>query len=689
MTTQHEIRELLHHSWYAFFGRFGNLRQVQIDAIPPIVAGKNVLVGAATASGKTEAVVGPLVERIMAARHEEAAIRLMVISPTRALCNDLYRRLEGPVGACRLSIDIKSGDSPGLNEAEPPAVLITTPESLDSMLARRPKVLRGVRAVMIDELHMLDNSARGDQLRVLLERLTRIVDGPLQVCAASATLPDAPHIAQRFMGPAAICVSPSTEQATQRKIDATLLPAARGGAVVEAVEALFAQAPGRKILVFTNARADVESIVALLGKRERLRGKVFAHHGSLSRELRLNAERSFLNAPAAICVATMTLELGVDIGSVDRVVLIGPPPNVSSLLQRVGRSNRKEDTTHLLCLYEGGFERLRLEHLLSCAVKSELFEDNVPFRPSVIAQQALSLVFQNPKNWIDAESVHARLGADVGQRWTLGHCKQILDRMCEQEYFHPAKHGRYVADDRAKKMFEYGLLHGNIEDSAEIEVFDETTGQLIGRAALSERDQDRVKQGLDVNLSLAGKSRQLLRIRDNQAFVDTTDGLDTSMFVARQAPRYSYGLARSLASYLDYGPDAMHQTPWSQKRHMLGHFFGTTWARLLEYVLVDLKLLARPCNAFFVTLKKPLPLGPQPFGTPAKIYAAIGRALPEDRASFARILGAGPFRSCLPDDILDEWIEDAVDTPAFVDALTRTQVHSAPVYPRDEPEEQP
>src|SRR5690606_11301324 len=223
---QRDCRDALHHSWYAFFGRFGNLRQVQIDAIPPIVAGKNVLVGAATASGKTEAVVAPLVERILAARHKEPEIRLLIISPTRALCNDLFRRLEGPIQTCRLQIDLKTGDSPTLNLKEPAQVLITTPESLDSMLSRRPQILQNVSAMMIDELHMMDNIARGDQLRCLLERLQRVVKTPLQICAASATLSDAERIARRFLGPEAICISPPPDTRSQRHIEATVVPAA-------------------------------------------------------------------------------------------------------------------------------------------------------------------------------------------------------------------------------------------------------------------------------------------------------------------------------------------------------------------------------------------------------------------------------------------------------------------------------
>lgn len=678
---QHDCREILHHSWYAFFGRFGNLRPVQIDAIPPIVAGKNVLVGAATASGKTEAVVAPLVERILAARHKNPEIRLLIISPTRALCNDLFRRLEGPVQTCRLKIDLKTGDSPTLKLNDPAQVLITTPESLDSMLSRRPKILQHVSSMMIDELHMMDNIARGDQLRCLIERLQRVVKEPLQICAASATLADAPRIASRFLGPDAVLVSPRAETKVHRHIEATVVPASTPAQITFAIETLFTEAPSRKIIVFANARGMVEQIVGDLNGRERLRGHVFAHHGSLSRSVRLHAETSFLNAPAAICVATMTLELGVDIGSVDRVVLVGVPPDVSSLLQRVGRSNRKESTTHLLCLYDSGFDRMRFEHLLHCAVRSELFEDFIPFRPSIIAQQALSLVFQNPKNWIAPEALHSRLPRDAAERWTVKHCKAILDHMTEQGYFHRIDHGRYVADERSKKMFEYGLLHGNIEDSSEIEIYDEMTGQLIGRAALNKDDEKRLREGSDVNLSLAGKKRQVLRIRENRAFVDTSDGSDQSLFVARSAPRYSFGLARSLAHSIGYAPDSFIIEPRDPGQFMLGHFLGSTWGQLLKFVLRKQKLLGRQCTPFFADITGPLPEMDKFFGSPLQIQDTLDKAIAANNAIFARMLDAGPFRSCLPDEILNAWIHDALNIPDFIETLMKAQFYQGSVIP--------
>ncbi|MFU8804339.1 MAG: DEAD/DEAH box helicase [Bradymonadaceae bacterium] len=674
MTVEFEhARELLHHTWYAFFGRFGNLRAVQRDAVPPIVAGRSVLACAATASGKTEAVVAPLVERLMQARPEEPALGILIVSPTRALCNDLLRRLRPPIEHLGLQVDVKTGDSPGLKDSAPPDVLITTPESLDSMLSRRPAVLRTIQSVMVDELHLLDGTARGDQLRCLLERLRRVVKVDLQVCAASATIPNAPAIASRFLGPDAMCVVPDKAEVTQRTIEATLTESWEESQVAHLVEELYLEAPNRKILVFTNARAQVESIVAGLHEKERLRGKVFAHHGSLSQSLRLRAERSFLLAPSAICVATMTLELGIDIGNVDRVVLVGPPPNVSSLLQRVGRSNRQEDTTHLVCLYQGGFEARRFVHLLECASKSELFEETIQFRPSVAAQQALSLLFQNPRRWIDAGSLHSRLPVDVQPRISESDCKEILEVMTEKGYFHPMDHGRFAADSRALKMYKHGLFHANFEDSADIEVFDDMTGELLGQVSISQRQKETIERGGVVSMALGGKRRNVLRMQENQIFVDSRDGHDHTSFMSRQAPRYTFGLAQSLAASMGYDPGTMHIQAQA-KGALLGHFLGTTWARLFEYVLATLKQRKSQPNAFFAALKK-FPtekdrktlVAKHPFGSAEDIRRITSAAVSQDTVNLARLLGSGPFTDCIPKPVLRDWVEETVDIERFAD----------------------
>src|SRR5690606_26195628 len=152
----------------AFLGRFPRATEVQELAIPHVLVGRDVLISAPTASGKTEAYAAPAVERIGATRQGSPA--LLLVSPTRALANDLKRRLEGPLFDVKVPFGRYTGEHKERVDGALPEVVVTTPEALDSLLARRAKLLSGVRTVVLDEIHVLDGSGRGDQLRVLLQR---------------------------------------------------------------------------------------------------------------------------------------------------------------------------------------------------------------------------------------------------------------------------------------------------------------------------------------------------------------------------------------------------------------------------------------------------------------------------------------------------------------------------------------
>ena len=208
----------------AFFGNFRTLHDVQRAAIPRILGGQDVLVASATASGKTEAVLAPLIARTLNdLPAQERSIRMLLIAPTRALVNDLAERIDGPLGRLGLACGRQTSDHK--DKSRPPFVLITTPESFDSMLVRDGRVEGGrvtdhllaeVAAVFVDEAHLFDGTARGDQLSWLMGRLRRVrrlnndsdTDGRagLQVCAGSATISDPEGLACRLLGPSAVAV---------------------------------------------------------------------------------------------------------------------------------------------------------------------------------------------------------------------------------------------------------------------------------------------------------------------------------------------------------------------------------------------------------------------------------------------------------------------------------------------------
>ncbi len=679
------VRKRLPHTWHAFFGRFGRLTPIQGQVAAPIVGGEPVMAIAPTASGKTEAVLAPLLERVYGPELGWEGLRVLVISPTRALCNDLMRRLRQPVERCRLRIEVKSGDSSHFNAQNPPDILITTPESLDSMLCRRPKALRSVCAIMIDELHLLASAPRGDQLQCLLARLSKVATEAVQICAASATVPNAQAVASAFLGPEA-----RIEAATrgpggrkQRQIEAELDEVEALTAAAAAIEARFIAKPGQKLLVFANSRTQVETLAAEMGKNQQLAGRVYAHHGSLSRAERLRSERGFLDAPSAVCVATLTLEIGVDIGDVDQVILLAPPPNVASLLQRVGRGNRRGDLTRVWCLYSGDFERLRFEHLLECARNGDFFADTVPFRPSVVAQQALSLLFQNPARWVSARALHARLPASGLSRLAVEDCGAILTQMTADGWLREDSKGRLLAEDKAVKAYEAGRMHVNFHVENDLQVVDATTGRAVGRIRLDSGARGRLKRGESLSVSLGGQRRQVTSLSSHRITVRSGSGKageQAGGFISREAPRYSFGLAQSLAHFLGLPPNTILVDHSDDKWHLV-HFWGSIWGRLLEGVLRASKgrrIHLRPHP--FITPMMPglLPSEGQGLGTPAEIRLWAQMAIEGDLMGFAKMLEPGPMLSSVPAPIVLRWVTEAMDFDRFVPLAANVRVVKGP-----------
>lgn len=656
---EERARHLLPHVWHAFFGRFGRLTETQIRSIAPIVAGKSTLLCAPTASGKTEAIIGPLLERLIQEDLHAPGPRLLVICPTRALCNDLHRRIRRPIEACRWRCELKTGDSPEFDDADPPHVVVTTPESLDSLLSRRPAALRHVGAIFLDELHLLDGSPRGDQLRVLVSRLQSFRKD-LQVCGASATAADSRRLASEFAGEEAQVITVEGER--DRQLDLEYREAATLPEAAEAVREIMLASPGSKLLIFANSRAEVEWMAAELKDL-----RAFAHHGSLSRGERLRVESHFLRAPSGLCVATMTLELGVDIGDVDRVVLINPPPNVASFSQRVGRSNRRGGRIQATAIFSSTADKLRFEHMERCIEEGKLFVEAPPFRPSILAQQAVSLLFQNPKGWVNAKALHGRLPKDVQKIWSPSDCEDILKKMREEGYLHADSQGRYVADEEARRDHRYGRIHAHMTSTAEVEVVDATTGRTIGTAAWTAKEEsDQVASG---GLLLGGENRKITRIRDRQIFVETGKNAEEAQFLTRMGPRYSFGLARDLAYFLGHQERELRFEPREMGKWRLHHFFGTLWGQLLAAVLRAQGFTVKKVNAFHAECELRRHKLPLTLGTASQIEAQTQEWLQTSYKFLAGPLEAGPWNRFVPDEFTKRWILEAMRPQEFAEEL--------------------
>ncbi|MDA4128326.1 MAG: DEAD/DEAH box helicase [Thaumarchaeota archaeon] len=323
----------------------------QKEAIPLILKGENVLVVAPTGSGKTEAALLPILSKLVTAGIR-GRLRLIYVTPLRALNRDILRRVTLWCDKLGLKVAVRHGDTT-LSERRrlvlsPPDIMITTPETLQAMLAspRMRKNLSDVEFVVVDEVHELIESRRGIQLSVGLERLLLATSRPFQVVGLSATVQDPKLAASVIFGKREVRV---TDITSERRVDFQIeLPLVNAGHRIkardmfispEAVARLDLLASlvrsHRAVLIFVNSRTLAE----MLSSRLRLLNvEVGVHHGSLPREERERVEEDFKKGRINAIVCTSTLELGIDIGSVDLVIQYMSPRQVTSLVQRVGRS---------------------------------------------------------------------------------------------------------------------------------------------------------------------------------------------------------------------------------------------------------------------------------------------------------------------------------------------------------------
>jgi ATP-dependent Lhr-like helicase len=357
--------------------KWGALRPVQEAAIHAVLdfPTRDVILSAPTASGKTEAAFLPLCTRLLA--HQDggsvgaAGIDVLYISPLKALINDQFGRLDRLCEALEIHVHRWHGDVSASRKQQvfrkPNGILLITPESLEALFVRHGTQMRrlfgALDAVVIDELHAFFGSERGRQLQSLLHRVEAATGRRTPRIALSATLSDL-SAAALFLRPGEDATNvlrlapPADQQEIQAQIrgyvraeppptddvsDALLDP--DGGADTAIAAHLFSVLRGRQNLVFANTRHEVEGFtdrLARLAEAERVPNEFFAHHGSLSRELRHDVEERLRDGERPVtAVCTSTLELGIDIGAMHTVAQIGAAPSVAALRQRLGRSGRR------------------------------------------------------------------------------------------------------------------------------------------------------------------------------------------------------------------------------------------------------------------------------------------------------------------------------------------------------------
>ncbi len=328
--------------------RFSSPTEIQKKTIPLVLEGKNILVIAQTGSGKTESLMLPVFSKML--ELEKKPITTLYITPLRALNRNMFERLIWWCNSLGFEASVRHGDTTQserkLQVEYPPDLLITTPEQLNAMLLgkRLREFLKNIKFIVVDEIHELIDSKRGVQLAIVLERLKELCGKP-QILSLSATV-GSPEEAAKFIG-CNVVISSNETKLLKIKVEAPS-PTVEDKILAEKIfigESVAARLhriaeltkTHHSVLTFTNTREAAE----ILSSRLRLfetGQKHEVHHSSLSKEVRVRVEKEFKDEVLKSIICTSSLQLGIDIGSIDLVIQYQSPREVTQLTQRVGRA---------------------------------------------------------------------------------------------------------------------------------------------------------------------------------------------------------------------------------------------------------------------------------------------------------------------------------------------------------------
>ena len=373
---------------------WSTLRPTQLAAIAPIHAGAHCLLLAPTAGGKTEAAAIPMLSRMLTEAWPGTSV--LYICPIKALLNNLEHRLTHYAGLVGRRVEVWHGDisqsrkNRALRDA--PDILLTTPESIEAMLISvrvdRPTWFGNLRAVIVDELHAFAADDRGWHMRSVLHRLDQYLERPLQRIGLSATVSNPTELLAWFAPSGNRTVVGSASVSTEADVTIDHVASLENAATV--ISRLHR---GEKRLVFCDSRSSAERLSSMLRAKEM---RTFVSHASLSVAERRQAEAAFTEEKDCVIVATSTLELGIDVGDLDRVIQIDSPSSVSSFLQRMGRTGRRAGALRNCLFLTTNDDAFMLALGVTQKWSEAWVEATVPPAEPwpILAQQALVLVLE-------------------------------------------------------------------------------------------------------------------------------------------------------------------------------------------------------------------------------------------------------------------------------------------------------
>ena len=395
---KNKITDLVISKKFKFFG-FDSLTEIQKLAIPAILEGQNCLIIAPTGSGKTECATIPIFSKLKT-RKIPNKIKALYITPLRALNRDVFKRIINYAQNEELKIEIRHGDTSQANRKRiadsPPDILITTPETLVNLLSQKKhlEALSDLEYVIVDEVHELLASERGSQLSFSLERLQINTKNEIHRIGLSATVGNPEEAGNFLVGSKRKFQLIHDTSLRNYDVDVVFVDGIMDDVAVEIIEYIKKQNITSPVLLFTNSRGESERLSSILKQKTLL--NVELHHGSLSRQVREETEDILREGKSGIVVCTSSLELGLDIGSVELVIHYGSPRQVSKFMQRIGRSkHNRGDSAKGLIITESADDEFEIQAIIERIKEGSIEEQKIHYGSlDVLAHHLVGLSMQ-------------------------------------------------------------------------------------------------------------------------------------------------------------------------------------------------------------------------------------------------------------------------------------------------------
>ncbi len=583
-----------------FLNEVGQPTEPQRRGWPAIAAGKHTLIAAPTGTGKTMAAFLIALDGLLAQGDDlPDATQVLYVSPLKALSNDVSKNLQGPLERLRtldpslpeVRVFVRSGDTSASERAKmgrrPPHVLVTTPESLAILLTSNGgrAMLSTVRTVIVDEIHALARDKRGSHLALSLERLQALVEGAgparLQRIGLSATQKPLEEVAHLLVGAGRACELIDTGhlrgldlgvEVTDSPLSAVCSHEQWGEIYERASELIRAH---RTTLIFVNTRKLAERLAARLTDRLR-EDAVACHHGSLSKELRMDAEQRLKAGQLRALVATASLELGIDIGDVDLVIQVGATRSIATLLQRVGRAGHGVHRTPKGRMFPLTLDELAEAASLLKSIRAGLL-DRTPAPPparDIMAQHIVAACVS--EDWDEDQ-----LFACLTRAWPYRHVvREEFDRLVALHgegrfalLHRDGVGGRLMATKRAR--LPALTAGGAIPDNADYRVELEPEGTFVG--TLNEDFAVEANRG-DI-FQLGNTSWRILKVEPGVVRVADAKGQPPTLpFWLGEAPSRTEELSKEIGDVRE----ALVDGPWAMEHCGLDEAAAT---QLADHIL--------------------------------------------------------------------------------------------------------